>query len=258
MIVIPAIDLRGGRCVRLIQGDVRDETVYSSEPASVAKLWKLKGAKMIHVVDLDGAITGTPKNLKHLYEIVKQVNVPIQFGGGVRDLDTLKAVINHGVKRVILGTSAAQDKKFLEKAVDKFGKQVVVGIDARDGKVAVKGWKETSKLMAVDMAREMEAMGVRTLIFTDIRKDGMLTGPNFKQIKELARAVKIPVIASGGVSSLKDIRHLLDLEQYGVEACIVGKAIYTGKMELKEAIQVASGAKEVSVKRSKAKPKKKA
>jgi len=258
MIVIPAIDLRGGRCVRLIQGDVRDETVYSSEPVGVAKLWKLKGAKLIHVVDLDGAITGNAKNLKHVYEIVRSVNVNVQFGGGVRDLETLKAVLDHGIKRVILGTSAAQDRKFLEKAIEKYGKQVVVGIDARDGKVAVKGWKETSKALAVDLAREMEALGVKNIIFTDIRKDGMLTGPNFKQIKELARAIKIPVIASGGVGSLKDIRHLRDLEPYGVEAAIVGKALYTGKVDLKEAIAVASGARDVPAKRPKRMPKKKA
>jgi phosphoribosylformimino-5-aminoimidazole carboxamide ribotide isomerase len=251
MLLIPAIDLRKGRCVRLVRGDLRDETVYSREPVSMAKLWQLKGARWLHVVDLDGAISGRQKNLKYVFDMVKAIRIPIQFGGGVRDYDTLRSILNRGVQRVILGTAAAQDKKLLQKAVAKFGNRIAVGIDAQDGKVAVKGWKEMSSLSAVSFAKEMEAEGVKTLIFTDIKKDGMMAGPNFKSIKEMAQAVKVPLVASGGVSSLKDIRNLRNLEKYGVGAAIIGKAIYTGAVDLKDAIKVADGEKDVAVKKPK-------
>jgi phosphoribosylformimino-5-aminoimidazole carboxamide ribotide isomerase len=249
MQIIPAIDLRKGRCVRLVRGDIRDETVYSKEPVSMAKLWQLKGARWLHVVDLDGALTGEPKNLKHVFDIARALSVPVQFGGGVRDYETLKTVLNRGIRRVILGTAAAQDKRFLARALARFGNRVVVGIDARDGMVSVKGWKEDSKESAVAFAREMEQAGVKTLIFTDIKKDGMLAGPNFKSIKEMAQAVKIPLIASGGVASLKDIRHLCNLEKYGVQGAIIGKALYTGDVELKDALKVASGEKDVPIRK---------
>lgn len=248
MDIIPAIDLRKGRCVRLVRGDIRDETVYSKEPVSMAKLWQLKGAKWLHVVDLDGALTGVPKNIKYVFDMAESLHIPIQFGGGVRDFDTLKSILSHGVRRVILGTAACQDKRFLGRALERFGSRIVVGIDARDGMVAVKGWKEDSKRSAVAFAKEMEAAGVKNIIYTDIKKDGMLSGPNFKSIKEMAQAVKIPLIASGGVASLKDVRHLCDLEKYGVQGAIIGKALYTGAVELKDAIKVASGEKEVSTK----------
>jgi phosphoribosylformimino-5-aminoimidazole carboxamide ribotide isomerase len=250
VVIIPAIDLRKGRCVRLVRGDIRDETVYSREPVAMAKFWQLKGAKWLHVVDLDGALTGEPQNLKYVYDMVKVLNIPVQFGGGVRDFETLKIILDHGVRRVILGTSACQDQKYFDKAVSKFGARVVVGVDARDGLVATNGWKETSKKKAVEFAKEMEEAGARTLIVTDIKKDGMLTGPNFKLIKEVAQAVKIPVIASGGVTTLKDVRHLCNIEKYGVEAAIVGKALYTGAMDLKDAIKVGAGEKEVALERS--------
>jgi phosphoribosylformimino-5-aminoimidazole carboxamide ribotide isomerase len=241
MIVFPAIDLRKGRCVRLIRGDVRDETVYSKEPVSIAKLWQLKGAKYLHVVDLDGALTGEPKNLKYVYQIAKEVKIPVQFGGGVRDLDLIKELLAKGIKRVILGTNAlTQD--FLAKAIKQFGaSRIVAGIDSRDGKVAVKGWKETTDVTAIDFAREMQEMGVKNIVFTDIKRDGMLSGPNFKSIKAMACALKIPVIASGGVATLKDIRHLKNLEKYGVSGVVIGKALYTGAFDLKEAIALAAG-----------------
>jgi phosphoribosylformimino-5-aminoimidazole carboxamide ribotide isomerase len=240
MIVFPAIDLRKGRCVRLIRGDVRDETVYSKEPVSIAKLWQLKGAKYLHVVDLDGALTGEPKNLKYVYQIVKEVKIPVQFGGGVRDLDLIKELLAKGVKRVILGTNAlTQD--FLAKAIKQFGaSRIVAGIDSRDGKVAVKGWKETTDISAIDFARNMQEMGIKNIVFTDIKRDGMLSGPNFKSIKAMACALKIPVIASGGVATLKDIRHLKNLEKYGVSGVVIGKALYTGAFDLKEAIALAN------------------
>jgi len=236
MIIFPAIDLRKGRCVRLIRGDVRDETVYSKEPVSIAKLWQLKGAKYLHVVDLDGALTGEPKNLKYVYQICKEVKIPVQFGGGVRDLDLIKELLAKGVKRVILGTNAlTQD--FLAKALKQFGaSKIVAGIDTRDGKVAVKGWKETTDVSAIEFARDLQELGVKNIVFTDIKRDGMLSGPNFNSIKAMACALKIPVIASGGVATLKDIRHLKNLEKYGVSGVVIGKALYTGAFDLKEAI----------------------
>jgi phosphoribosylformimino-5-aminoimidazole carboxamide ribotide isomerase len=241
MLILPAIDLRKGRCVRLVRGDVRDETVYSNEPVSMAKLWQLKGARYLHGVDLDGALTGEPKNLKHVFNIIKALRIPVEFGGGVRDYATLKKILDKGVRRVILGTSAMQDEKFLRKAVDKFGKRVVVGIDARNGYAAVKGWKEQSKVKAVDLALEMQELGVKTIIYTDINRDGLLTGPNIKACKEIAQKVKMEVIASGGVTSLRDVANLRAIEKYGVTGAIVGKSLYSGDMELKDAIKVAKG-----------------
>jgi phosphoribosylformimino-5-aminoimidazole carboxamide ribotide isomerase len=240
VIIFPAIDLRHGRCVRLIRGDIRDETVYSKEPVSMAKLWQGKGAQWLHVVDLDGAITGEPRNLDHVFDIVRGIKIPVQFGGGVRDFDTLKAVLDKGVQRVILGTSAAQDERFLRKAVDKYGDRIVVGVDAKDGLVALRGWVETSKLKAVDFARQMQALGVGTIIYTDIKKDGMLQGPNVRGCRELVHALKIPVIASGGVTTLRDIERLRVLEPRGLAGAIIGKALYSGAMDLKDAIKVAS------------------
>lgn len=240
MIIYPAIDLRKGRCVRLVRGEVRDETVYSKEPASMAKLWKLKGAKYLHVVDLEGALTGVPKNLKHVYQIAKAVKIPIQFGGGVRDLDFIKELLDNGIKRVILGTNALS-LEFVSKAIKKFGvSRIVGGLDTRDGKVAIRGWKDTTDKTTIEFARELEKVGIKTIIFTDVKRDGLLSGPNFKSIKALACAINIPVIASGGVSSLKDIKHLKNLEKYGVSGCIIGKAIYTGAIDLKQAIAEAN------------------
>jgi phosphoribosylformimino-5-aminoimidazole carboxamide ribotide isomerase len=241
VLILPAIDLRKGRCVRLIRGDVRDETVYSKEPVSMAKLWQLKGAQYLHVVDLDGAITGEPQNLEHVFAIVKALKIPVEFGGGVRDFETLKMILDKGVRRVILGTSAAQDEKFFRKALDKFGDRIVVGIDAKDGYVALKGWVEMSKRKAVDFARDMQAMGVKRIIYTDIKKDGMLQGPNLKACKEMACALKIPVIASGGVTTLRDVEKLRALERHGIEGAIVGKALYSGAMDLKECVKVGLG-----------------
>lgn len=241
MIIFPAIDLRRGRCVRLIRGDVRDETVYSEEPVSMAKLWQLKGAQWLHVVDLDGALEGEPRNQEHIFGIVKALKIPVQVGGGIRDLETAKKLLDRGVQRVILGTSAAHDEKFLRKAVDRYKERIVVGVDAKDGYVALKGWVETSKLKAVDFARKMEGFGVQTIIYTDIKKDGMLSGPNVSACREMAHALKIPVIASGGVTTLKDIERLRKLEGKGISGAIVGKALYSGAMDLKQAIAAASG-----------------
>lgn len=241
MIIFPAIDLRKGRCVRLIRGDVRDETVYSEEPVSMAKLWQLKGAQWLHVVDLDGALEGEPRNQEHVFGIVKALKIPVQVGGGIRDLDTVKKLLDKGVQRVILGTSAAHDEKFLRKAVDRYKERIVVGVDAKDGLVALKGWVETSRLKAVDFAKRMQGLGVQTIIFTDIKKDGMLAGPNVKANRDMVHALEIPVIASGGVTTLKDIQRLRALESKGLAGAIVGKALYSGALDLKAAIAAASG-----------------
>jgi phosphoribosylformimino-5-aminoimidazole carboxamide ribotide isomerase len=239
MIIFPAIDLRKGRCVRLIRGDVRDETVYSENPVSIAKHWQNKGAQWLHVVDLDGAIEGSPGNLEHIYGIVKALKIPVQVGGGIRDFETLKKLLDKGVRRVILGTSAAHDEKFLKRAVEKYAERVVVGVDAKDGYVALKGWVETSKLKAVEFALKMQSFGVQTIIYTDIKKDGMLSGPNVKACEEMLRALKIPVIAAGGVTTLRDIERLRRLEPKGLAGAIVGKALYSGALDLKAALAAA-------------------
>jgi phosphoribosylformimino-5-aminoimidazole carboxamide ribotide isomerase len=254
VIIFPAIDLRKGRCVRLIRGDVRDETVYSENPVDVAKHWQSRGAQWLHVVDLDGALEGTPRNQEHIFAIVKAVKIPVQVGGGIRDFETAKKLLDKGVRRVILGTSAAQDEKFLKRALEKFGDKVVVGIDAKDGYVAVKGWVEKSKLKAVVFAKKMQDLGVKTIIYTDIAKDGMLQGPNLEAVTQMAKALKIPVIASGGVSTLKDIERLRKLESKGVIGAIVGKALYAGNLDLKDVIASAKGPGQ----RPKARPGKKA
>ncbi len=239
MYVIPAIDIRKGRCVRLVQGDLRDETVYSQEPVSVAKLWKLKGAKRLHVIDLDGAFSGKLANLDYVKEIIKATDLKVQVGGGIRDLKTIEKVLSIGVDFVILGTSAVQNKDFVKEAVKEYGKSIIAGIDAKKGMVAIKGWKQVTKVNAIDLAKEMVELGVAQIIFTDIQRDGMLEGPNFKSTKELARAVKVPVIASGGISGYKDIEHAKRLEKYGITSVIIGKALYTGKIDLKQAIKIA-------------------
>ncbi len=239
MYVIPAIDIRKGRCVRLVQGDLRDETVYSQEPVSVAKLWKMKGAKRLHVIDLDGAFSGKLANLDYVKEIIKATDLKVQVGGGIRDLKTIEKVLSTGVNWVILGTSAVQNKEFVKEAVKEYGKAIIAGIDAKKGMVAIKGWKQVTKVNAVTLAQEMADLGVGSIIFTDIQRDGMLEGPNFKSTKELSVAVKIPVIISGGISGYKDIEHSKRLEKYGISSVIIGKALYTGKVDLKQAIKIA-------------------
>ncbi|MFH1074278.1 MAG: 1-(5-phosphoribosyl)-5-[(5-phosphoribosylamino)methylideneamino]imidazole-4-carboxamide isomerase [Candidatus Firestonebacteria bacterium] len=240
MLIIPAIDVRKGRCIRLAQGNVRDETVYSEQPESVAKLWQLNGARMIHLVDIDGAITGTPKNLATIFKIVRAIKVPVQMGGGIRDMETLEKVFDGGVERAILGTSAVvASLDFLKEAYAKYKDRIVVGIDAKRGMVAVKGWKEITNKRALTIAKEVQEVGIKEIIYIDIEKDGMLCGPNFKSIKEIANAVNIGVIATGGISGIKDVEHLLAMEKYGVTGMIIGKALYTGNVDLKAALKLA-------------------
>lgn len=240
MLVIPAIDLMGGKCVRLLRGNAETKVVYSDDPVAVARKWESLGAEFLHLVDLDGAIGGKISNLRHLQDIVRSINIPAEFGGGVRSLEEISELLMSGVERVILGTKACQ-KDFLTEAISRFAERIAVGIDSRDGKVAVEGWTRSTDLRALDFAREVENIGVKTIIFTDISADGTLKGPSFARIEELAKAVSMNIIASGGVSSLEDIRKLTAYEPDGVTGVIVGKALYEETIDLSEAIRIGKG-----------------
>ncbi len=234
MIIIPAIDLKDGKCVRLLQGREEDVTVYSDDPAAMAKHWEDLGAELLHVVDLDGAFTGEQKNFDKIKAIREAINIPIELGGGIRDVDRIKMLIDLGVDRTIIGTSAAKNPEVVKEACKKFPGQVIVGIDAKDGKVAVKGWVEVTELDAIEFARDMESIGAASIIYTDISRDGMLTGPNIEAMAKMVESVNIPVIASGGVSKLDDVKSLMQIENiWGV---ITGKALYAGSMKLEDAI----------------------
>lgn len=241
MLIIPSIDLRRGRCVRLVQGKADAETVYSDDPIAMAVKWQSKGARFLHVVDLDGAFSGAPKNLDVVKEIAQTLSIPIELGGGIRDQTTIDAVFQAGVQRVILGTSALRDPVFAEAMCREYGDRIAVGIDAKDGMVAIRGWTEVGEKSAVDFAAEMEKAGVRAIIYTDIKSDGMLMGPSVEATKKIAQATQnVEIIASGGVSSLQDIRDLKALEFLGVTGVIIGKALYTGDLQLEDAISEAS------------------
>ena len=236
MIVIPAIDLKEGRCVRLEQGLMERDTVYSDNPAAQALKWEAQGAELLHIVDLDGAFAGEPRNRSAIEAIVKALKIPTQLGGGIRDLATIEAYLGMGVGRVIIGTAAQRNPELVRDACARFPGKVVVGIDAKNGMVAVQGWAEVTDVTAVDLARKFEGFGVSAIVYTDISRDGMMQGPNIEATRALAEAISIPVIASGGVSSLRDIENLLAIESAGVSGAITGKAIYSGAMDLAAAI----------------------
>lgn len=238
MIVIPAIDLKDGRCVRLEQGLMERDTVFCDSPAQQAREWQEQGAELLHIVDLNGAFAGEPKNRGSIEEIVRNITIPAQLGGGIRDLPTIAAYLELGISRVILGTAAQRNPELVREACRLFPGRIVVGIDARNGMVAVQGWAEVTGVAAVEMARKFEGFGVSAIIYTDIARDGMLGGPNLDATRELAESVRIPVIASGGVSRLQDIEDLMAIEQSGVVGVITGKAIYTGAIRLTEAIEL--------------------
>jgi phosphoribosylformimino-5-aminoimidazole carboxamide ribotide isomerase len=236
MIVIPAIDLKEGNCVRLEQGEMHRDTVFSDNPAEQALKWQQAGAELLHLVDLDGAFAGVPKNKSAIESILKALTIPAQLGGGIRDIATIEAYLSLGLSRVIIGTAAQRNPELVIEACQKFPGRVVVGIDAKNGMVAVQGWAELTGITAVDLARKFEDCGVSAIIYTDISRDGMMGGPNIEATKVLAEAISIPVIASGGVSSLKDIENLMAIEQSGISGAITGKAIYSGAINLSEAI----------------------
>jgi phosphoribosylformimino-5-aminoimidazole carboxamide ribotide isomerase len=239
MIIYPAIDIMGGKCVRLYQGRAEQATVYADNPADMAQKWADLGAKFLHVVDLDGAFTGSPQNIDAIREIAKRVNIPIQIGGGLRTLEDLDRVFSAGVKRAIIGTSAITDPTFVRAACQAHPNSIVAGIDAKDGKVAIKGWVDVTDIFAVDLAAQLELYGVSHIVYTDIMMDGTQKGPNVFATEEVAENVHIPVIASGGVSSLEDIRQLKPLQKSGVEGVIVGRALYENNFTLPEALELA-------------------
>ncbi|MFO7982200.1 MAG: 1-(5-phosphoribosyl)-5-[(5-phosphoribosylamino)methylideneamino]imidazole-4-carboxamide isomerase [Desulfuromonadales bacterium] len=236
MIVIPAIDLKGGRCVRLEQGLMEKDTVYSDDPAAQARIWQDQGGELLHIVDLDGAFAGVPRNREAIEAIVAAIDIPTELGGGIRDLETVKAYLDLGISRVILGTVAKENPELVREACRLFPGRIVVGIDAKDGLVAVRGWADVTEKKASDLAREMEGYGVEAIIYTDIARDGMMQGPNIEATRTLAQAISIPVIASGGISRLADIENLMAIEDSGVSGAITGKAIYTGALDLREAV----------------------
>jgi phosphoribosylformimino-5-aminoimidazole carboxamide ribotide isomerase len=240
MIIIPAIDLRGGRCVRLTQGQASAETVYSENPVVIAKRWYDEGAEMLHIVNLDAALNkDDTENLKALERILYEVNIPVQFGGGVRSLEDVRRLDELGATRIVIGTTAIENPVLLTHIVDEFGSTVVVGIDAREGKVALRGWEKLSNVDAIDFAQKVAEMGVERVVYTDIARDGMLSGINIEATKEIAEASGLKVTASGGVASLDDIYALKELEQYGVDSVIIGKALYEGVFTLEEALDAA-------------------
>lgn len=241
MLVIPAIDLAEGRCVRLARGDMRQQTVYSDDPAEMARRWADQGAELIHVVDLDGAVSGVRANADSLARICAATEVPVEVGGGIRSVEDVTSVLDLGASYAIMGTAALRQPEVLAEALQAHRDRIIVGIDARNGKVAVEGWTEATDVLATDLALEMEKLGVRRLIATDIDTDGVLTGPNLVAMRAMAQAVSIDVIASGGVSCLDDIRSLATLQAEGVAGCIVGRALYVGAFSLSEAIRAGVG-----------------
>jgi len=241
MIILPAIDLKEGRCVRLEQGLMDKDTVYNDDPAAQALLWQEQGGEYLHIVDLDGAFAGTPKNKAAIEAIVAAIDIPSELGGGIRDLKTIEAYLGLGINRVILGTIAKENPDLVKEACRLFPGQIVVGIDAKDGLVAVRGWADVTEKKATDMAKEMEDFGVEAIIYTDISRDGMMQGPNIEATKALAESITIPVIASGGLSTLDDIRQLIEIEASGVTGVITGKAIYSGAIDLRAAVALTKG-----------------
>ena len=236
MRVIPAIDLKNGKCVRLVQGDPERETVYCDDPIAQAKIFEDAGAKLIHVVDLDGAFAGLPINRGIVKNIAKSIGIPIEIGGGIRTTDIMKEYSDAGISRFVVGTAALEDFDLFTKMVAEFGESIIAGVDTKSAKVATHGWKNVSGVSAVEFIRALHDHGVKEVIYTDIATDGMLTGPNYPSIRGILEAVPgLSLIASGGVGTLDDIRRLIELEPLGVTGCIVGKAVYDGRIKLTEA-----------------------
>jgi phosphoribosylformimino-5-aminoimidazole carboxamide ribotide isomerase len=235
MRVIPAIDLKDGRCVRLRQGDMTTETVYSEDVPSVAARWQQLGADLIHVVDLNGAVDGEPKNLPQIETVIKTVRVKVQVGGGIRTIDTVRRYLQAGVARVVLGTAALTDRAFLTQACREFPRRILLGLDARDGQVAVKGWTSVSATKATDLLKDLADIELGAVIYTDIARDGMLSGPNLEALREVVELSSFPVIASGGITRIEDLHAVRSLGPR-VEGAIVGKALYDGKLDYREAV----------------------
>ena len=243
MIIIPAIDLKDGACVRLEQGRMDKTTVFSKEPGKTASQWAQKGARRLHVVDLNGAMVGKPRNEAAIKQIIAAVDsdVPVQLGGGIRDLDTIERYLDDGVSYIVNGTAAVKNPGFLHEACDAFPGHVIVGLDAKDGKVATDGWSKLTGHDVVDLAKRFQDYGVEAVIYTDIGRDGMLSGVNVEATLRLAQALTVPVIASGGLTSLDDVKALMAVENEGISGCIAGRAIYENKIDFAAAVKLASG-----------------
>jgi len=239
MIVIPAVDIQNGKCVRLKQGRINARTIFSDNPVEMAVKWEEEGAEIIHVVDLDGAFKMAPKNTNVIKSILEKVRIPIQVGGGIRNESAIRMYLDMGVNRIIIGTEAITNPDLVFEASRMYPERIIVGIDARNGWAAIDGWTKTAPIKAVDLAKRFEKCRLAAINFTDIQRDGMETGVNIEATREFASAISTPVIASGGVSSIKDIRNLLPLREVGVIGVITGKALYSGRLDLKEAIHIA-------------------
>ena len=241
MIIIPAIDLHHGKCVRLLQGDFNRVTVYADDPLEVALRWQEQGAERIHLVDLDGSLVGTPKNREIIINIAQELSIPLEVGGGIRDMKTIDGYLRGGVEWVILGTAAIKDGQLMRDACESYPGHIILGLDAKDGQVAVQGWTERTTLSVREVVDRFRDYGLAAVVYTDISRDGMQTGVNVEATKLLAQVTEIPVIASGGVSDIRDIEKLMEIEQYGILGVIAGKALYAATLSLPEAITVAGG-----------------
>jgi phosphoribosylformimino-5-aminoimidazole carboxamide ribotide isomerase len=236
MVIFPAIDLKDGQCVRLMQGDPDRVTVYGNDPARMARRWQEEGAEWLHVVDLDGAFSKSPKNRRSIQSIVEAVTIPVQVGGGIRSLETINEYMELGLRRVILGTAALRQPDLLREAAERYPGRVALGIDARGGKVAVEGWKETTQQDAVSLVRQFDHLPLASIIYTDIHRDGMQTGVNVEATRQMLLETRFPVIASGGVATISDIQALFPLIEVGLEGVITGRALYNGTLRLKDAL----------------------
>lgn len=237
MIIIPAIDIKDGKCVRLAQGDFNRVTVYADNPADMALLWVQKGAELIHLVDLDGSLAGAPRNAEKILEICRKVNIPVQVGGGIRNMETIDYYLKNGVSSVIIGTAALQDEQFVSKASRAYARKIILGIDALDGKVAISGWTQKTQEAAIELAKRYESCSLKAIVYTDIKRDGMETGVNIEATRALAKKVSIPVIASGGVAAMTDVEKLMEIKDGGIYGVIIGRALYNGSISLEEAIR---------------------
>jgi len=238
MIIIPAVDIKDSKCVRLKQGRLNDETIFSSNPVEMAKKWADFGIQLLHVVDLDGAFQKSPQNSKIIQDIVSSIEVPVQVGGGIRTVETIQMYLDMGVSRLVLGTEAIRNPERVIDFCASFPEKIVIGIDAKNGMVAVEGWTETTTVTAIDLAKQFESSGVAAINFTDIHRDGMQTGPNIEATRALAQSISIPVVASGGVSTIKDIQNLKALSSDGIVGVICGRSLYEGTLDLSEAINL--------------------
>ncbi len=232
--IIPAVDIKDGKAVRLYKGDPKAVTVYGDNPVDIAKMWEDKGAKQLHIVDLDGAFEGKPKNYRIVEKIVKSISIPVEFGGGLRSFEAVKLMFDIGVSRVVIGSLAYQNREETIKSIDNFPEKIIIGIDAKDGKVAIKGWIEKTEYTPLEFAKEFDNLSIWGFLYTDVNRDGALVGANIEGTKKLASNLKHPVIASGGVGSIEDIMKLYQLREYGVYGVVVGKALYEGKIKLEE------------------------